>query len=69
MEEAQNTRIILNKCARRKIALVTSEKLGKTSFLKVADVSAIDEIITDKGADRGIVTEFRNAGVKVTVLN
>jgi DeoR/GlpR family transcriptional regulator of sugar metabolism len=42
-------------------------KFNKTSFYKVADITAFDEIITDKGLDRKTAQLFSSRGVRMTL--
>ncbi len=67
MTEAEISRIILEKCARRKVGLIVSRKLERTSFARVAPADILDEIITDSGADPETVEKYREQGIKVTV--
>ncbi len=65
--EAEISRIILERCARRRIGLVVSAKIGRTSFARVAPVEILDEIITDAGADGQVLDRYRERGITVTV--
>ena len=60
LNEGEITRTILRSSAKRKIALVVSEKINKISFIKVAPAEILDEIITDKNI-------IDNAHNKITV--
>ena len=51
LTEAEISRTILESSAKRRIGLVVSRKLGRTSFARVAGAEALDEIITDAAAD------------------
>lgn len=66
--EAEISRIILEKCGKRRIGLIVSPKIGRTSFARVAGVEALDEIITDGGADPAVLARFRERGITVTVV-
>jgi DeoR family transcriptional regulator, fructose operon transcriptional repressor len=66
--EAEITRIILEKCAKRRIGLIVSQKIGRTSFAQVAPAAALDEIITDGGADPEMRERCRDRGITVTVV-
>jgi len=68
MTEAEITRTILTRCARRRIGLVISRKFGRTSFARVAPVEAFDEIITDDGVAPEVAQKFRERGIAVTVV-
>lgn len=67
INESAVTKIILEKCAKKVIGLITSPKFGKTSFYKVGGVNLLDEIITDSGVDEESVRQFAKMGVRVTV--
>ena len=64
--EAEISRIILERCAKRKIGLIVSPKIGRTSFARVAPVEVLDEIITDAGADPLVLARYRERGIAVT---
>jgi len=66
--EAEISRTILEKCAKRTIGLITSGKLERMSFARVAGAQALDEIITDSGADAQVLERYRNEGIEVTVV-
>jgi len=67
MMEAEVTRLILERCARRRIGLIVSRKLERTSFARVAAAEILDEIITDRNADPHVVARYEERGIKVTV--
>ncbi len=53
----------------KKVILCTdSSKFEKYSFIQVATLQEIDEIITDKNIDRDIVTNIEKMGVKITTV-
>lgn len=66
--EAEISRIILERCARRKVGLIVSPKIGRTSFARVAPAEILDELITDSGADPQAVARYRERGITVTVV-
>jgi DeoR/GlpR family transcriptional regulator of sugar metabolism len=68
MAEAEITRTILGRCARRRIGLVTSRKFGRTSFARIAGVDAFDEIITDSGIPSETAQKYRDRGIKITIV-
>ena len=51
------------------ILLADSSKLGKASFVKFADFSQVDLIITDDGVGEDILTELGSMGVNVEVTS
>jgi DeoR family transcriptional regulator, fructose operon transcriptional repressor len=67
MTEAEISRLILERCSRRRIGLITSGKLGRTSFARVSAAEILEEIITDRGADPVVLERYRERGIKVTV--
>jgi DeoR family fructose operon transcriptional repressor len=67
VNESAVSRTILERCGRKKIGIIRSVKFNKTSFYKVADITAFNEIITDKGLDRKTVQRFAGRGVKMTL--
>jgi DeoR/GlpR family transcriptional regulator of sugar metabolism len=68
MTEAEITRTILVRSARRKIGLVLSRKFDRTSFARVAPVEAFDEIITDVGLTGETAERYRSRGVRITLV-
>lgn len=68
LTEAEITRTIIEKCARRSIGLIVSRKLDRTSFARVAPVEALEEIITDRRAAPDVVENYRERGIKVTIV-
>lgn len=53
--------------ATRVVALLDSSKLGRTALSPFAEVTSIDVIVTDDGADPGIVADLREVGVEVCI--
>ncbi len=53
--------------ARRVVAVADSSKLGRQGFTPIIALSAVDLLITDTGADAGIVAEIQRVGVEVLV--
>ena len=66
--EAEISRIILERCAKRKVGLIVSQKIGRTSFARGAQVEILDEIITDAAADPQVLARYRERGIIVTVV-
>ncbi|WP_284646360.1 DeoR/GlpR family DNA-binding transcription regulator [Paenibacillus silviterrae] len=54
--------------AKQVILLADHSKFGKVSFAKVAELSEIDQILTDDGITDKAVKEMLAAGIKVTVV-
>jgi DeoR/GlpR family transcriptional regulator of sugar metabolism len=67
VNESAVSKVILERCGRKKIGLIASFKFNKASFYKVADITAFDEIITDMGLDRETERLFAGKGVKMTL--
>ncbi|TFG59212.1 MAG: DeoR/GlpR transcriptional regulator [Spirochaetales bacterium] len=67
LHESAVTKIILEKCAKKVIGLITSLKFGRTSFYKVGDIDLLDEIITDSGVGDETVRQLTKRGIRVTV--
>jgi DeoR family transcriptional regulator, aga operon transcriptional repressor len=44
---------------------VAGSELGRHSFAKICDASAVDTLVTDNAADEKIVADLRAAGVTV----
>jgi len=68
MTEAEITRTILTKSARRAVGLVLSRKFDRTSFARVAPVDAFTEIITDEDLPAETAERFRSRGLKITIV-
>lgn len=51
--------------ANRVVVVADSAKLGRTAFATICDIEAVDTLVTDTGADRGLVKELRRSGVEV----
>ena len=66
MMEAEISRLILERCAKRRIGLMVSRKLERTSFARVAAAEVLDEVITDGNAAPQVVARYRERGIKVT---
>jgi DeoR/GlpR family transcriptional regulator of sugar metabolism len=54
--------------ARRVVVVADQSKLGKTGPARCLAIAEIDELITDRGADRRIVAALRARGVKVSAV-
>lgn len=51
--------------ADEKILLVDHSKFGKTAFVKCADLSEIDVVVTDEKADKKYLARMREEGVEI----
>jgi DeoR family transcriptional regulator of aga operon len=54
--------------ARRTILLADSSKFRHAAFCTVCDVADLDEVITDDGIDRAVLSGLRTSGVTVSVV-
>jgi DeoR/GlpR family transcriptional regulator of sugar metabolism len=61
------TKQLLIKAARQRIALSEHTKFGRQSFALVAPVTDIDILVTDSGVDQKYVEQLREMGVQVIV--
>jgi DeoR/GlpR family transcriptional regulator of sugar metabolism len=66
--EAEISRIILEQCSKRRVGLVTSQKFGKVSFVKVTDAEIFDEIITDARLDPVTTSRYTERGLRITAV-
>jgi DeoR family transcriptional regulator of aga operon len=65
-EVEAHTDLALIDRARQVTVVADSSKIGKVAFARICDMSRIDELITDAGADRAAVAEIEERGVRVT---
>jgi DeoR family transcriptional regulator of aga operon len=65
--EAHTNRAMIER-ARHVVVVTDSSKLGRVAFAQISPVEAVDELITDDGADASVIREIEEAGVAVTVL-
>ena len=56
------------KAARRRVVLADASKIGKIALAKFADLSEIDLLITDSGADEVELAALREKGLEVKVV-
>lgn len=54
--------------AGRVVVVADHTKIGATAFAKICDLSTLDGLITDSGADEAALEELRAAGLPVTVV-
>lgn len=66
LEAQLNTQMI--KISRRVIAVADSSKLMRRNLSVIAKVEQIDQLITDRNADKSIVEDLRRRGVDVTLV-
>jgi DeoR family transcriptional regulator of aga operon len=65
--EAGSDRALMAR-AERTIVVADSSKLATTAFARICDLTEVDELITDDGADPAEVAAIREAGVAVTTV-
>jgi DeoR family transcriptional regulator, aga operon transcriptional repressor len=65
--EAGTNRALLER-ARHVTVVADSSKIGKVAFARICQLSQVDELITDDGADRDALIALRDAGVIVTTV-
>lgn len=68
LEDAELKRI-LTTTAKRVVVLADASKLGQETFAYVSELSAIDLLITDDGADPELLKRFREAGLDVATVS
>lgn len=51
--------------ARRVVVVADSSKLGRRAFCTICSATAVDVLITDRGADPGVVAGIESVGVEV----
>jgi DeoR family transcriptional regulator of aga operon len=65
--EAHTNRALISR-ARRVIVIADSSKVGQVAFARICELAAVDEVITDRGADPREVTALRDCGVEITLV-
>ncbi|UFU05016.1 DeoR/GlpR family DNA-binding transcription regulator [Ruania halotolerans] len=54
--------------AGRVVVVADSTKLGRRAFARIVTADRIDEVVTDDGADPGVVSDLEAAGLTVTCV-
>lgn len=67
LDDADLKRVLVDS-ARKVVVLADSTKLGEEYFAHVADVPAVDVLITDSGAPPELLGELRDGGLDVRVV-
>lgn len=67
VNESAVSKIIMEKCGRKTVGLITSAKFNQASFYKVAEATVFDEIITDKELDLETKKRFEQEGIVLTL--
>jgi DeoR family transcriptional regulator, aga operon transcriptional repressor len=65
--EAHTNRALIER-AQRVVVVADSSKIGRVAFARICELEGVHEMITDAGADRGIVERISEAGVEVTTV-
>lgn len=65
--EAQTDLAFLRR-ARRSIVIADSSKIGKVTFARICSLSAVDQLVTDSGAEAEHLSRLRQAGVEVLTV-
>jgi DeoR family transcriptional regulator of aga operon len=65
--EAELNRAMMN-AAQKTIVLADSTKFGRRGFSKIFDMEEVDEIITDSNVPPRFLSELREQGIEVTVV-
>jgi DeoR family transcriptional regulator, fructose operon transcriptional repressor len=68
LNEAEITRTIIERSAKRKIGLVVAAKFDTVSFVQVAPVESLDEIITDRSIDPTLLARYTEKGIRVVLV-
>lgn len=65
--EAHTDRAFMDR-ARWSVVLTDSSKIGRVTFARIARLSRVDELVTDRAAAADQLTEIRQAGVNVLTV-
>ncbi len=65
--EAHTNRALIGR-ANQVTVVADSSKIGKVAFARICELSEVDELITDDGADAGAIAALQEAGVRVTTV-
>jgi DeoR family transcriptional regulator of aga operon len=65
--EAGTNRALLGR-ASQVIVVADSSKIGQVAFARICELSDVDELITDDGADPAAVAELEESGLAVTTV-
>jgi DeoR family fructose operon transcriptional repressor len=55
------------RAGQRVVVLADSSKLGREHLVRFAAVEDVDVLVTDSGADPGVVAELEKAGIEVVL--
>ena len=54
--------------ARRVVVVADGSKIGRVAFAQICTLAQVDELITDRDADRAEVRKLSDVGVKVSFV-
>ena len=67
-EVEAHTNLALIERARHVVVVTDSSKIGLVAFAQICPIDRVHEVITDAGADRGLLAELREGGVDVVTV-
>jgi DeoR family transcriptional regulator of aga operon len=67
-EVEAHTNQVMIQHAQRAVLVADSSKIGKVTFARICEASAVDELITDTGADPAAVKALSDSGVHVSLV-
>jgi DeoR family transcriptional regulator of aga operon len=67
-EVEAHTNLALIERARHVVVVTDSSKIGLVAFAQICPIDRVHEVITDAGADRGLLAGLREAGVVVVTV-
>jgi DeoR family transcriptional regulator of aga operon len=67
-EVEAHTNSVMISHSRHVVLVADSSKIGKVAFARICEAAAIDELISDTGADAAAVKALSDAGVHVTLV-
>ena len=65
--EAHTDRALIER-AQRVVVVADSSKIGRVAFARICEIERVHEMITDAGADRGLLEQISQVGVEVTAV-
>ena len=67
-EVEAHTNAVMIRHADRVVLVADSSKIGKVTFARICEAGEVDELITDRAADRAAVRALTDAGVRVRLV-
>jgi DeoR family transcriptional regulator of aga operon len=65
--EAHTNRALVDRASQVTV-VADSSKIGKVAFARICELTDVDELITDVGADADAIAAIEDAGVRVTTV-